>query len=101
MSPVTPAPRTIREWLLRNSRRARMTAVAALAALAVLIATLVFVIQGDDSPAAATQKPAVHQGSDWAARITESYNKLSSGHPSGAGVAVQPQTGTPDEDGIK
>jgi hypothetical protein len=103
MSPVTPAHHPIRERLLRDQRRAKMTAVAALAALAVLIATLVLVIQGDDSPTAATQQPAVQavqQRSDSARRITEMYEDPSTGH-AGAGVAVRPQTGTPDEDGIK
>jgi hypothetical protein len=104
MSPVTPAHHPIRERLLRDQRRAKMTAVAALAALAVLIATLVLVIQGDDSPTAATQQPAVQAGqqrSDSPRRITEMYANPSTGHASGAGVAVRPQTGTPDQDGSK
>jgi hypothetical protein len=104
MSRVTPAHRPIRERLLRHQRRAKMAVVAALAALAVLIATLVVVIKGDNAPTAATQQQAVQaeqQRSDSARRITEIYNSRSTGHASGPGVAVRPQTGTPDEDGIK
>jgi hypothetical protein len=104
MSPVTPARRPTRERLLRDQRLAKMTAVAALAAVAVLIATLVFVTQGDDTPTAATQQPAVQaeqQRSDSARRITKMYENRSTAHASGAGVAVRPQTRTPDEDGIK
>ena len=41
MSRVTPAHHPIGERLLRDQRRAKMTALAALTALAVLIATLV------------------------------------------------------------
>jgi hypothetical protein len=100
MSRVTPAHHPIRERLLRDQRRAKMTAVAVLTALAVLIATLLLVIQSDDSPTAATQQPAV-QGEQSPRRITEMYENPSTGHASGAGVAVGPQTGTPDEDGIK
>jgi hypothetical protein len=102
MSRLTPAQRPIRERLLRDRRRAKLTVAAALAALAVLIATLVLVIQGD-SPTAATQRPAVQaeqQGSDAARRITEMYNNRF-GHAPAPGVAVRPQTGTPDEDGTK
>jgi hypothetical protein len=104
MSRVTPAHRPIREQLLRGRRRAKMIAVATLAALAGLIATLVLVTQGDDAPATAAQQQAVQaeqQRSDSARRITEMYNSRSTGHASGPGVAVRPQTGTPDEDGIK
>jgi len=104
MSRVTPARRPLRERLLRDPRRARMTAVAALAALAVLIPTLVLVIDGNDSPTAATQPPTVQaeqQHPDSARRITEMYTNPSTSHASGAGVAVRPQTGTPDEDGVK
>ena len=104
MSRATPAQRPLRERLRRDRRRAKLTAVAALAALAVLIVTLAFVIQGDDSPTAATQPPEVQTAqprSDEARRITEAYNKLSTRHPLGAGVAVRPQTGSPDEDGLK
>ena len=104
MSRVTPVHRSIRERLLRDQRRANMTAVAALAALAILIATLVLVIQGNDSPTAATQPPTVQaeqQHPDSARRITEMYTNPSTSHASGAGVAVRPQTRTPDEDGIK
>ena len=104
MSRITPARHPIRERLLRAQRGAKTTAVAALAALAVLIATLVLVIERDPSPTAATQQPAVQaeqQRSDSPGEITEMYNDLSTGHAPGAGVAVRPQTGTPDEDGIK
>ena len=58
MSRVTPAHHPIRERLLRDQRRAKMTALAALTALAVLIANLVLVIHGDDSPTAATPDDA-------------------------------------------
>jgi hypothetical protein len=104
MSRITPAHHPIRERLLRDQRRAKTTAVAAVAPLAVLIASLVLVIERDHSPTAATQQPAVQaeqQRSDSARRITEMYADPSARHAPGAGVAVRPQTGTPDKDGIK
>jgi hypothetical protein len=104
MSRVTPAHHPIGERLLRDQRRAKMTALAALTAFAVLIATLVLVIHGDDSPTAATPQPAIQaeqqppdspapEPRDLCTAIDRTLRRPC--------VAVRPQTGTPDEDGIK
>jgi hypothetical protein len=104
MSRVTPAHHPIRERLPRDQRRAKMTALAALTALAVLIATLVLVINGDDSPTAATHQPAVQAGQQPSDSPAPEPRDLCTAVDRALGrpcVAVRPQTGTPDEDGIK
>jgi hypothetical protein len=59
MSGITHPQIPIEQVLQRDQRRAKIIALAAVTTLAALLATLVLVVNGDDSPTAGTAEPAV------------------------------------------